>query len=116
MATLTIRELGFTGLNAALQAASISDNFDNSGNVILFFQNTNASARTLTIAANDTNKQGFGDIVVPDTVVTLVGSGTNNGHTFIGVFPVDRFNDSNGRVNYTIDVITGLNVMAIRLK
>lgn len=114
-AVLSVQTMPFTGLQYTSAAASVGDSFANDGRTFLLFTNSNASARTLTIAANATDKPGFGTITIPSTVVTIPGSGTNGGLIMVGPFPTDRFNDSNGRVNYTIDVVTGLNVAAVKL-
>ena len=116
MATLTVQNANpFSLLSHTYGAASVADVFANDGNTILLFKNSNASARTLTIAANDTERAGFGNIATPDTVITLNGSGTNGGETMVGVFPTARFNNSSEQVSYTIDAVTGLTVAAIRL-
>lgn len=116
MATLTVQNVVFGGLNAVMGAASTADKFTNDGkHVFLLFINGNASSRTLTLAANDAEKPGFGTIATPDTVVTLPGSGTNGGLAVVGPFPADRFNDANGQVNYTLDAATGMTVAACKL-
>lgn len=116
MADLTIQTANaFSSLSHAYEAASTSQAFVNDGNTVLLFKNSNASARTLTIAANDADKQGFGSIATPDTVITLNGSGTNGGETMVGRLPTARFNDSNNKVNYTIDSVTGLTVAAVKI-
>lgn len=116
MATLSVQTSVFGGLNYTSAAASTSDTFVNDGKTFLLFTNSNASARTLTIAANDADKPGFGTIATPDTTVTLPGSGTNGGLAIVGPFPVDRFNDpATGRATYTLDVATGMTVAAIKL-
>jgi|GEM_PF-3153267 len=114
MTTLTVQTSVFGGLNYTSASASTADKFSNDGKTFLLFTNGNASARTLTIAANDADKPGFGTIVVPDTAVTLPGSGAG-GLAIVGPFPADRFNDSNGQVNYTLDVATSMTVAAIKL-
>ncbi len=114
-ATLSVQSAVFTGVNYTLASASTSDTFVNDGRTFLLFTNGNASARTLTIAANSTDKPGFGTITIPSTTVTLPGSGTNGGLAIVGPFPTDRFNDSNGRVVYTLDTATGMTVAAIKL-
>ena len=114
-ATLTVQTSVFTGLNFTSASAATTDTFANEGRTFLVFINGNASARTLTIAANDADKPGFGTIAIPDTTVTLPGSGTNSGRAIVGPFPPDRFNDSNGRVVYTLDDATGMTVAAIKL-
>jgi hypothetical protein len=116
MATLTVQEAVFTGLAFTYESAATADVFANDGKTFLVFLNGNASARTLTISANDASKPGFGDIAVPDTTVTLPGSGTNGGRQIVGPFPPDRFNNSSGQVSYTLDAATGMTVAAIKLK
>ena len=116
MATLTVQTANpFTVLNHALAAASTADVFANDGNTFLLFLNGNASARTLTIDANDTDKAGYGTIVTPNTVITIPGSATNGGVCMVGRFPVGRFNNASDQVSYTIDNATSLTVAAIKL-
>jgi hypothetical protein len=115
-ATLSVQTAVFTGVNYTSASASTADSFANDGKTFLLFTNGNASARTLTIAANDADKPGFGTIAVPDTAVTLPGSGTNGGLAIVGPFPTERFNDpSTGRASYTLDNATGMSVAAIKL-
>jgi len=116
MATLTVQTAApFTALNHTLAAASTADVFANDGNTFLLFLNTNASARTLTIAQNPTDKPGFGTITPAPVVLTIPGSGTNGGVCMIGRFPTGRFNNASDQVSYTIDVVTGLTVGAVKL-
>ena len=116
MGTLTVQTATFAGLNHTSAAASTADNFVNDGRTFLVFTNANASARTLTIAANATSRPGFGTIATPATVVTLPGSGTNGGLAVVGPFPTERFNDvTTGKVSYTLDAATGMSVAAVKL-
>lgn len=116
MATLTLQTSVLTGLAFTYESASTADKFTNDGkNTFLIFLNGAVTARTLTIAANDADKPGFGPIATPDTVITLPGSGTNGGRQIVGPFPPDRFNDANGQVNYTLDVATSMTVAAVKL-
>jgi hypothetical protein len=117
MATLSVQTAVFGGTNyTSASAAGGGDTFANDGKTFLLFTNGNASARTLTIAANDATKPGFGTIVTPDTTVTIPGSGTNGGLCVVGPFPTGRFNDpSTGRVSLSYDAVTGLTVAAIKL-
>ena len=115
-AVLSVQTSTFAGLNYALASASTADSFTNDGRTFLLFSNANVSARTLTIAANDTSRPGFGTIATPDTVVTLPGSGTNGGLAIVGPFPTERFNDlTTGKASYTIDAVTGLTVAAVKM-
>lgn len=118
MAQLTLQTAVFTGLNFTYENASVADSFVNDGlHTFLLFLNGNASARTLTIAGNAFSKPGFGDVSSADSAetVTIPGSGTNGGRCIVGPFPSGRFNDSNGKANYTLDVSTGMTVAAIKL-
>ena len=114
-AVLTAQTSTFAGLNYTSATASTADSFANDGNTFLLFTNANASSRTLTIAANDATRPHFGTIATPDTVVTLPGSGTNSGLAVVGPFPTERFNDGTGKLNYTLDVATGMTVAVIKL-
>lgn len=116
MATLTVQECGFTGLAYTYANASTADVFSNDGNTYLLFLNSNASARTLTIAGNGFSKPGFGEISDADATETntIPGSGTNGGRHITGPFPPDRFNNSSGQVSYTLDNATGMTVAVIR--
>ena len=94
-------------------SASTADNFVNDGRTFLQFTNANASARTLTIAANATSRPGFGAIATPSTVVTIPGSGMCQ----VGPFPTERFNDiTTGKVSYTLDVATGMTVAVVKMQ
>ncbi len=101
-----------------MRVGRVADVVPNNGQTILIFLNSNASARTLTIAGNAFNKPGFGDISAADAgeTVTLPGSGTNGGRQIVGPFPSDRFNNSSGQVSYTLDDATGMTVAAIKLR
>jgi len=115
MSTLSPQSSSFAGLNYTLAAASTADKVLNDGRTVLIFNNANAAARTLTIAANDVTPPGFGTVATPDTVKSLPGSGTNGGRCFVGPFPPDRFNDADGFLNYTLDNATDMTVAAIKL-
>lgn len=118
MATLSVQNLSLSGLlSSTFAAASTGDNFANDGNTFLIFQNTNASSRTLTLTVQNSSvsQAGYNPITVSNATVTLPGSGTNSGIGIVGPFGVTQFNDANGRVNYTLDVATGMNVAVIKV-
>ncbi|WP_435007984.1 hypothetical protein P12x_005250 [Tundrisphaera lichenicola] len=117
MADLSVQTVTFAGLNHTSASADVAgDTFTNDGRTFLLFTNANASARTLTIAANDTTRPGFGTIATPDTTVTIPGSGTNGGLCVVGPFPTERFNDlSTGKVSLGYSAVTGLTVAAVKL-
>lgn len=117
MATITVQNSAFTGLNHTYAAVTTGDAFTNDGNTFILFKNANVTARTLTLVGNAFSKPGFGDISAADAgeTVTLPGSGTNGGECLIGPFPPDRFNNSSGQVTLAIDVTTTLTVAAVKL-
>jgi hypothetical protein len=117
MANLTVQTTPFTGLNYTSVSADVAgDSFANDGRTFLLFKNANAASRTLTIAANDTTKPGFGTIATPDTTVTIPGSGTNGGLCIVGPFPTERFNNpTTGKVDLAYSAVTDLTVSAVKL-
>ncbi len=118
MATLTVQNCVFGGLNDSKAAcAAGGDVFANDGKLTFIeILNASASTRTLTVAANDADKPGFGTIATPDTTVTIPGSGTNGGRCKVGPFPADRFNNSSGQVSLTYsDSAADLTIAAIKL-
>jgi hypothetical protein len=118
MAAITVQTLNQAALNHTYGAIAASgDTILNDGNVFLLFKNSNASARTLTMSGNATDKPGFGTISAADMAetYTIPGSGTNGGECIVGPFPPARFNNSSGQLTPAIDVITGLTVAAVNL-
>lgn len=118
MANLTVQTANpFTALNHTYAAVTTGDKFSNDGSTVLLFKNSNASARTLTLAGNAVDTPGFGSISAADMgeTITIPGSGTNGGECVVGVFPPNRFNDSAGQVTLTLDATTGLTVAAVKL-
>jgi len=69
----------------------------------------------ITIQNATVNQPGYNPITIASPTVTLPGSGTNGGLAVVGPFGVNQFNDSNGQVNYTLDVATGMTVAAIKV-
>ena len=118
MATLNVQNLTIAGLiSSTLAAASTGDGFANDGSTFLLFVNGSVTARTLTITiANATvNTPGYNPLTIASPTVTLPGSGTNGGVGIVGPFGPTEFNDSNGRVNYTLDIATSMTVAAIKM-
>ena len=79
MTDISVQTSGFPGLNYTSAAAATTGTFSNDGHTFLLFTNTNASARTLPIAANDTSRPGFG------TIATHAVRGTVDGLLLIGL-------------------------------
>lgn len=116
MAALTVTTSTFAGVNNPSVAADVAgDTFVNDGRTMVHFTNTNASARTVTIPANDTSRPGFGTIATPDTVINVPGNATNGGVCTAGPFPTERFNDpTTGLVSMSYSAVTGLSVSVVK--
>ncbi len=117
-ATLTVQNLSIAGLvNGNFSAASTGDGFSNDGNTVLVFYNTGSSARTLTLTVQNStvNTAGYNPFTIANPTVTLASSGTQGGVSIVGPFGTQEFNDSNGRVNYTLDSSTGMNVSVVKV-
>lgn len=112
MATLTAvqADLGDNDLGAVAVAAG-GDQFLNTGREILYFKNTNASDRTITVATSATLPALGGALAIAD--VTLVIS--QNEEKIIGPFESRYFNDANGYVQLTYSADTGVTVAVIRV-
>jgi hypothetical protein len=108
MATLAVLtpNLGDQDLSPVAVAAG-GDQFLNDGRTILYFKNTNASDRTITIVTSGT----VGGLAIAD--VTLVIS--QNEEKAIGPFEPRYFNDANGYVQLTYSADAGLTVRPIRV-
>ena len=116
MAAITVQNANASGsLNYTLGSVASADTVANDGKTLLIFANANAAARTLTLDANDTEKQGFGTISTPSTTITIPGSGTNGGRCIVGFLPPDRFNNSAGNVVLSFDAVTDLTMAAVRM-
>ncbi len=111
MATLTVKtptKSAFTDL-APESCAAGGDQVLNDGRTILYFKNTNATTRTVTLATGGT-AQG---IAIADISVTVA----ENEERIIGPFPTEIFNDSNGYIQLTYSAVaTLLTVAAIRVQ
>ena len=109
MATLTVltsSPTSATALGAAAVAAG-GDQFLNDGDTILYFKNTNASSRTVTIATGGT----IGGLAIADASVTLA----QNDEKVVGPFRPDIFNDSSGYIQLTYTADAGVTVAAVRI-
>jgi hypothetical protein len=119
MAAISVQTVSpFTALNHTYASVASGDTLLNDGNTVLFFKNSNASARTLTIAGNAVDRAGLGTISAADMTetFTIPGSGTNGGECMIGFLPPDRFNGSTGVATLTFDNVTGLTVAAVKMR
>lgn len=111
MATLTLKTptaIAFTDL-APENCAVGGDQVLNDGKTILYFKNTNAATRTVTLATGGT----IGGLAIADVAVTVA----QNEERIIGPFDPRLFNDANGYIQLTYSAVaTLLTVAAIRLQ
>ena len=108
MATLAVQTLAKTGTQLTENAcAGAGDEFANDGKTILWFKNSNASTRTLTLVTQATTD----GLAVADRTVTLLGTDDTQ------VSDLDRqvYNDTNGRVQMTYSTEVGLTVAVFKL-
>ena len=115
MATFTVESSDEDGLAATYNsAASGGDQFANDGRIVLHIKNTNASARTVTVTAQNTSipKRGFGNLTKSNAAVSVPGT---TGERFLGPFPMDAFNDASGNCQITYTAETGVTVAVIKI-
>jgi len=110
MATLSPTTLGMTGDTKAFVAADVAgDQVPNDGKVLLYFRNTNAAARNVTINSVRPCDQG-----VDHNVAIVVGATT--GDEIAGPYDPARFTDpATGMLTWTYDAVTNLTVACLRI-
>lgn len=108
MATLTVLVPALSDQDLAPEScAGGGDQFLNDGRTILYFKNTNASDRTITIVTSGT----VIGLAIADVTLTI----SQNEEKAIGPLDPRYFNDGNGYVQLTYDAVTNLTVKAIRV-
>lgn len=109
MAALTVLTSSLSAQNLGAAAAeSGGDTFVNDGRVILYFKNTNATTRTITIVTAATI---LGSLSIGDVSVSIA----QNEEKIVGPFPVRYFNNSSGQVSISYSGVTNLTVAAIQV-
>lgn len=109
MAALTIQGVNKNApLTPSFAAADVAgDTFANNGRVLLYFKNSDASSKTVTVASLVDCNQGF----THDISVTVPATD----EVMVGFFEINRFNDTNQNVSMTYDDVAGLTVAAIQI-
>lgn len=107
MALLTVQSTSLAGLvNPTLSAAAAGgDEFPNNGRTIVYIENADTVAHTVTIDSQAACSQGF-DHDAPVSVPA-------GGNARIGPFLKDRFDDPTRRVIVSYDAVTSVSVAAI---
>lgn len=94
--------------SSGLVASSNTYQFSNDGKVFLLFEKTGAGASTITVTTPGTI-QG---IAISDLTASVAAT---TGDVIVGPFPPSLFNDSSGKVQFTISDTVGLSLIALRL-
>lgn len=108
MAQLTVVQPTFAGVAPSYAAVSASDTFANTGEEVIHIKNGGASATTVTITSAQQCNQGFSH----DLTVTIVAGADK----FIGPFPTNRFNNSNGLTTFACSVTTSVTAAVMRIR
>ncbi len=110
MIDIPVQSIGFLGSIAALSFTAGDDvnehDFTNTGNEILWVQNDGAGTVLVTVVSVADPFGRLGNIVF--TVAATTGRGC------AGLFIPTLFNQSNGKVNVTLDDDTGVTLAVIR--
>jgi hypothetical protein len=108
MATLTVQQVTTAGLERTTTAAGATgDEFVNDGKTILVVEDTGTTAPTVTIDSQVECDQGFDH----DASISVESGETR----YIGPFPINRWNDENGKVQVTYSDETDVVVSAISI-
>lgn len=108
MATLNIYRVDLDGGKPTfVPADAAGDSFVNSGRTFLIVRNGGTAAINVTVNSQKPCNYGF-----DHDVVVSVAAGAEE---WIGPFPKERFNDSNGRVQVSYSDVTSVTVAAVEV-
>lgn len=108
MALLTTQQIDITGSDVTHAAASTSDTVNPSPRTFVWYKNTNASSRTITVVVPGSR---FGQDLA-DVEVTLPAT---TGEKVIGPLTRELADPSTGLVTVTLDADTDVTVAAVRI-
>jgi hypothetical protein len=110
MAAITVQNITLnTSLTPTFAAAAeLGDYFANTGKIFLYLKNANVAARVITVNSQVNCNQGF------DHNVTINLPATSE--ELCGPFDINRFNDTDNRVQITYDHHEDVTVAAISLE
>lgn len=112
MAILTVQSFDESGTALTMSAASSGgDQFSNTGKQMVVIHNTDASSKTVTVVAQNTEytKPDIGVVTKSSQQLSVPASGIG----IIGPFPINPYNDSNRNVQITYSAVTGVNVAVV---
>lgn len=108
MALLTPQQVAITGPTITLSAANSSDTVVPDERVFLWYKNTNAAVRNISVVVPGTV---FGQ-ARPDVPVVIAGT---TGEELIGPLVADLADPTTGLITVTIDATAGVTVAAVRV-
>lgn len=104
--TITVQNAVVTGLEATYEAGALSMEFANTGREFIHVKN-GATDAILTISDQSNCSQG------QDHSQTVTCTATEQ--RFIGPFPTGEYNDSNDKVQFTIDDVSNVTIAVIQM-
>lgn len=106
MALLSVQQIAMAGAQITFNAcAGGGDSFVNSGSVIIFIKNDDASSKTVTLAGTGPDNFGLTGSFLNLAIVVPAGQIWKG-----GPFPPNRFNDANNQVQLTYSAVTSLTI------
>ena len=108
MALLTVNQTSFSGVAPSYVAVAVSDTFANTGEEVVHIKNGSASPTTVTITSAQQCNQGE----THNLTVTVAA----NSDKFIGPFPTNRFNNSNGLTTFACSPTTSVTAAVMRIR
>lgn len=113
MATISEQTFDEAGTDLTLTAAaSGGDDFANQGQQFLVIKNGDASSKTVTVTAQNTSFESstYGNAVKENQSLAVAAGSVG----VMGPFPVQAFNDSNGKAQITYSAVTSLEVAVVK--
>ena len=110
MALLAPQQIKITGPSITLAAANSTDTVVPDERVFLWYKNTNAATRTITLVT-PTKLDQFGQNL-PDVVVTIAAT---TGEELIGPITQDFLDPATGVATVTLSATTNVTVAAVRI-
>jgi hypothetical protein len=108
MAQLAVQKVSIIGVEPSYQlVSSAGDTFVNQGDTYLYIKNESVMSTTVTIKAQKACSHGS----LHDITLTIPAESERT----IGAFPVDRFNDLDGKVFVKFSSIPAVKMAAIKL-
>jgi len=113
MAVLAVSQILITKIAQTLAAAAGGgDSFPNTGKEVFAIRNAGSSITLTAVASGAVCNYGLAASTAHDQVITV----PNDSVVYlIGPFPTLRFNDSNGRVQFTYSAVTSVTVAVFSL-